>query len=130
VRRSDNLTTFVCRLSRNSEASTSWNPKGLSRPVAGKLYLFFNKLVYVSMTTHRKATDKHLRRPSAVGDYDKHSKLNILVYPKFVVCIITVLSDASLRSIFLCDISQSLKYSHLRKTGCKRKINVTRIRTI
>jgi hypothetical protein len=29
----------MCRLSRNSGASTSWNPKGLSRPVAGKLYL-------------------------------------------------------------------------------------------
>jgi hypothetical protein len=27
-------------LSRNSGASTSRNPKGLSRPVAGKLYLF------------------------------------------------------------------------------------------
>jgi hypothetical protein len=38
----DNLTTTImCRLSRYSGASTSWNPKGLSRPVAGKLYLFF-----------------------------------------------------------------------------------------
>jgi hypothetical protein len=26
-------------LSRNSGATTSWDPKGLSRPVAGKLYL-------------------------------------------------------------------------------------------
>jgi hypothetical protein len=30
----------MCRLSGNSGASTSWNPKGLSRPVAGKLYLY------------------------------------------------------------------------------------------
>ena len=30
----------MCRLSRNSGASTCWNPKGLSRPVAGKLYLY------------------------------------------------------------------------------------------
>jgi hypothetical protein len=29
----------MCRLSRKSRASASWNPKGLSRPVAGKLYL-------------------------------------------------------------------------------------------
>jgi hypothetical protein len=29
----DNLTTFMCRLSRNLGDSTSWNPKGLSRPV-------------------------------------------------------------------------------------------------
>jgi hypothetical protein len=31
VRRADNLTTFMSRLSRNLLASTSWNPKGLSR---------------------------------------------------------------------------------------------------
>jgi hypothetical protein len=37
VRRADNLTTFLCWLSRNSGASTSWNPKGLFRPAAGKL---------------------------------------------------------------------------------------------
>jgi hypothetical protein len=29
----------MCRLSRNSGAWTSWNPKCLSRPVVGKLYL-------------------------------------------------------------------------------------------
>ena len=41
MRRADILTTFMCRLSRNSGTSTSCNPKGLPRPVAGKLYLFF-----------------------------------------------------------------------------------------
>jgi hypothetical protein len=40
VRRADNLTTFMCRLSRNLGASTSWNPKGLFRPVMGLLYLY------------------------------------------------------------------------------------------
>jgi hypothetical protein len=30
-------TTFICRLSRNLGASTSWNPVGLSRPVMGLL---------------------------------------------------------------------------------------------
>ena len=36
VRRADNLTTFVCRLSRNSgRASTFWSPKGLPRLVIG-----------------------------------------------------------------------------------------------
>ena len=40
VRRADNLTTFMCRLSRNSGASTSRNTKSLSKPVAGKLYLY------------------------------------------------------------------------------------------
>jgi hypothetical protein len=36
----DNLTTFMCRLSRNLGASTRWNRKGLSRRVMGLLYLF------------------------------------------------------------------------------------------
>ena len=40
MRRADNLTIFLCRLSRNSGATTSWNLKGLSRPVVGKLYLY------------------------------------------------------------------------------------------
>jgi hypothetical protein len=39
VHRTDNLTTFKCRLSGNLGASTSWNPQGLSRPVMGLLYL-------------------------------------------------------------------------------------------
>jgi len=40
VRRADNLTTFVYRLSWNVGASTSWSPQGLSRPVMGLLYLY------------------------------------------------------------------------------------------
>ena len=39
VRRADKLITFMCRLSWNLGASTSWNPQGLSRPVEGLLYL-------------------------------------------------------------------------------------------
>jgi hypothetical protein len=37
VLRVDKLTAFICQLSINLEASTSWNPKGLSRPVMGLL---------------------------------------------------------------------------------------------
>ena len=40
VRRADNLTTFMCRLSWNLAASSSWKPQGLSRPVMGLLYLY------------------------------------------------------------------------------------------
>jgi hypothetical protein len=39
VRKAD-PTTFMYRLSKNLEASTSWKPKGLSRPVMGLLSLF------------------------------------------------------------------------------------------
>jgi hypothetical protein len=39
VRKVDNLATFMCRLSWNLGALTSWNPQGLSRPVMGFLYL-------------------------------------------------------------------------------------------
>ena len=38
VRRVHNLTTFVCRLSWNLGASTSWKPQGLSRPLMGLLF--------------------------------------------------------------------------------------------
>jgi hypothetical protein len=37
MRGDDNLTTFMYRLPINLGASTSWNPKGLSRPVMGLL---------------------------------------------------------------------------------------------
>jgi len=40
VRRADNLTTFMRRLSWNLGTSNSWNPQGLSRPVIGLLYLY------------------------------------------------------------------------------------------
>jgi hypothetical protein len=40
VRRADNHTTFMCRMSSNLGASTTWNPQGLSRPVMGLLYLY------------------------------------------------------------------------------------------
>jgi len=39
VRKADNPTIFMCRLSWNLGNSTSWNPQGLSRPVMGLLYL-------------------------------------------------------------------------------------------
>jgi hypothetical protein len=48
VRRADNLTTFMCRLSRNLGASTSWNPKGLSRSVMELLYLYYHVLNFVN----------------------------------------------------------------------------------
>jgi len=43
VRRADNLTTFMCRLSWNLGASTPWDPLGLSRHVMGLLYHFTHK---------------------------------------------------------------------------------------
>jgi len=45
VCRADNLTTFMCRLSWNLGASTSWNHQGLSRPVMGLLYLYPKRIV-------------------------------------------------------------------------------------
>jgi hypothetical protein len=35
-------------MSRNSGASISWNPKGLSRPVAGKLYLLIIIIIIIN----------------------------------------------------------------------------------
>jgi hypothetical protein len=51
MRRDDNLTTFMCRLSRNLGTSTSWNPKELSRPVMGLPY--FLHMVVDSLASMR-----------------------------------------------------------------------------
>jgi hypothetical protein len=40
VRTADNLTTFMYQFSINLGASTSWNPKGLSRFVMRLFYVF------------------------------------------------------------------------------------------
>jgi hypothetical protein len=49
VRRAD-LTTFICWLSWNLGASTSWNHMGLSRPVMGLLcYLSFRMYVFYNL---------------------------------------------------------------------------------
>jgi len=59
VRRADNLTTFVCRLSLNLGASTSWNPLGLSRPVMGLLYLYPSLKVFLQLSyTGQYSTSK------------------------------------------------------------------------
>jgi hypothetical protein len=52
VCRADNLTTFMCRLSWNLGASTSWNPQGLSRPIMGLLYLTFTLLYLTHICTN------------------------------------------------------------------------------
>jgi len=60
VRRADNLTTFMCRLSLNLGASSSWNPQGLSRTVMGLLYLcllfYDHKEVYRKIECNMKLT--------------------------------------------------------------------------
>ena len=48
MRRADNLTTFMCRMSWNLRPSTSWNPKGLSRPVMVYLYLLPSTLEQIN----------------------------------------------------------------------------------
>jgi hypothetical protein len=45
--RTDDLTTFMCQLSWNLWAPTSWNPQGMSSPVMGLLYLFMCVCTYV-----------------------------------------------------------------------------------
>jgi hypothetical protein len=39
----------MCLLSRNLRASTSRNPKGLSRPVMGLLYLSFTREIRIAL---------------------------------------------------------------------------------
>ena len=68
VRKADNLTTFMCRLSWNLGAWNSWNPQGLSRPVMELLHLFtffqylfniiHNKAISISIQSYSKAFKK------------------------------------------------------------------------
>jgi len=44
VRKADNLTTFICRKTRNLEASKLWNPQDLSRPEQGLFYISRDRL--------------------------------------------------------------------------------------
>jgi hypothetical protein len=60
VRRADNLTTYMCRLSRNLGASNSWNPKGLSRPV---MELLFTGIWYT--------VDAEPQQTELVGEIDR-----------------------------------------------------------
>ena len=65
MRRADNLTTLMKRLSSNLEASTTWNPQGLSRPVMGLLYLIYRKHNNVLYRIIRHLIAKY-------GNYVKH----------------------------------------------------------
>ena len=47
VPKADSPTTFMCRLSWNLGASTSWNSQGLPRPVKVLLYLYVYLYLYL-----------------------------------------------------------------------------------
>jgi len=90
VRRADNLTTFMRRLSSNLGASTSWNPRGLSRLVMGLLnpYLFITSVNYTQ--NFIKIVLSSLTTPNAdeimgiIGvDFDTRGQL-LIIYFAFV----------------------------------------------
>jgi hypothetical protein len=94
VRRADNLTTFMCRLSGNLGAPTSWNPKGLSRPIMGLLYLYLYLQVrdpypllcrplFVARFLHRVVCI--VGNTSPLGTYFTESRfISVLLYMIFI----------------------------------------------
>jgi hypothetical protein len=74
VRRADNLATFMCRLSRNLGTPTSWNPKGLSRPVVVLLYLYhyISKMTNEEMSSERNTVEFFLDFELLNNFEDKH----------------------------------------------------------
>jgi hypothetical protein len=64
VRTADNLTTFMCRLSKYLGAATSWNTTGLSRPVMGLLLFLWrnsrNRTLASSFGVSRSHTIRHM----------------------------------------------------------------------
>jgi hypothetical protein len=92
----------MCRLSRNSGASTSWNPKGLSRPVAGKLYLL-HLLISVSgwvnprgywMWTEGLCHSKISKNPTRNRGRDL-SSCGAIPQPTFRLLVLTWISSSS-----------------------------------
>ena len=62
VRETYNRTTFMCRMSWNLGAETSWNPLGHTGPVTGLLCLYFILTpVYTSLNSLRNRNDSHKR---------------------------------------------------------------------
>jgi hypothetical protein len=72
----DNLSTFMSRLSRNLRASTAWNPKGLSRPVMGLLYLYF----FINELERIRKLVKNLRYLSDICQEELWKTMNILFH--------------------------------------------------
>ena len=67
MRKADNPTTFMCRLSSNMGASASWNPQGLPGTVMGLLYPSYiphknNLLVHICKGKNVKFTLEQARR--------------------------------------------------------------------
>jgi hypothetical protein len=69
--RTDNLTTFLRRLSKNLGASTSWNPKGLTRPVMGLLYLYLTIFMETKEVINAMPGQRYgVRRGAVIDDYE------------------------------------------------------------
>jgi hypothetical protein len=69
VLRADKLTTFMCRLSWNLEASPSWKPQGLSRPVMGLLFLLIHRTTNATFqSTPIKRVFIRLKRTVSLSD--------------------------------------------------------------
>jgi len=56
MRKADNISTFMCRISWNLGASTFWNPQSLSRPVMWSLYLLtmlgYCEIIHMSLSSN------------------------------------------------------------------------------
>ena len=76
VRRADNLTTFICRLSWNLGASASWNHQGLSRPVTGSL-----------LTINIPKSSKFWRISGAVRTSSSHKSSLVSSWTAFYIAI-------------------------------------------
>jgi hypothetical protein len=85
----DNLTTFKCRLSRNLGASASWNPKGLSRPVMGLLYLYLYPLLlslYTALILNIYAVELSLKQQIYISL--RETMIRYTHFNKQAVCIL------------------------------------------
>ena len=103
----DNLTTFMCRLSWNLGASTSWNPQGLSRPVMVLPYLHHYYCYFVIRSVVRISIQKAVRLLHPL----KHSQCNRTATETFVMAQIWIII------VYLRHIKNMMPWKQTSKYG-------------
>ena len=86
MRRANNLTTFMCRLSLNMGASACWNPQGLPMPVMGLLYLYWSRFqLKCDGTRWRTGGEVKGKLANGVGSQYPSHYLRNMVFPALLL---------------------------------------------
>ena len=109
MRRADNLTTFMCRLSWNLGASISWNPQGQSKPVMGLIFLpvFVQVVILTLISVLQAGNPNHMKMVKDMG-------IAILTLPDGRVQLLHTFSNVS------CHTEVFVKQEDYRSMCCSK----------